>query len=95
MKQVCKPKKKAILELKLNGQKPQEMHSVRQSNIIMKKKKKERNTILVNEEVNFHGEIASHATGRGITNLQGSERKSRCFSDFSNRLSVLYVRPIS
>ena len=31
------------------------------------------------------------ATGHGITSLQGSEQKSRCFSDFSNRLSVLYV----
>jgi len=41
MKQVCEPKKKAILELKPNGQKPQQMHSVRLSNIIIKKKKKE------------------------------------------------------
>ena len=44
MKQICKPKKKAILELKLNGQKPQQMHSVRQSDIkiiIKKRKKKE------------------------------------------------------
>ena len=40
MRQVCKPKKEAIPELKLNGQKPQQMHSVRQSNIIIKKKKK-------------------------------------------------------
>ena len=42
MRRVCKPEKKAILELKLNGQKPQQMHSVRQSNIIIKKKKRKK-----------------------------------------------------
>ena len=90
MRQVCKPKKKAILELKLNGQKPEQMHSVRQSNIIIKKKKKkERNTILVNEEVSMGMSLRSPQARE--YSLQGSEQKSRCFSDLSNRLSVLYV----
>ena len=90
MRRVCKPEKKAILELKLNGQKPQQMHSVRQSNIIIKKKK-ERKKYNSSQRGSFHGDIASLATGRGITSLQGSEQKARCFSDFSNGLSVLCV----
>ena len=89
MRQVCKPKKEAIPELKLNGQKPQQMHSVRQSNIIIKKKRRKKYNS--SQRGSLHGDIASLATGQGITSLQGSEQKSRCFSDFSNRLSVLYV----
>ena len=88
MRQVCKPKKKAILELKLNGQKPEQMHSVRQSNIIIEKiRRKKYNS---SQGGSFHGDIDSLATGQGITSLQGSEQKSRCFSDFSNRLSTSY-----
>ena len=64
MRRVCKPEKKAILELKLIGQKPQQMHYVRQSNIIIKKKKKkERNTILVNEEVSMGISLRSPQAG--------------------------------
>ena len=69
MRRVCKPEKKAILELKLIGQKPQQMHYVRQSNIIIKKKKKERKKYNSSQRGSFHGDIASFATGRGITSL--------------------------